>query len=72
MVPSGELVIYDVAKPAFAIREYLKYFRNLKEEDPSWLQLSNIALESFKETLDSLRTNSSAIGSDQFGFDLIS
>jgi hypothetical protein len=61
-----ELLIYDVARPVFAIRDYLREFRNLRESDAEWLSVSDRAISSFTKSLERTRENSGVIGNTQF------
>jgi hypothetical protein len=64
------LEIYDIAKPLFAIQNYLFFFRNLKETDPQWSDVSEIARSSFVKTIEDLRVVNH-IDREQFNFEII-
>jgi len=55
-----------VARPVFAIRDYLREFRNLRESDAEWLSVSDRAISSFTKSLERTRENSGVIGNTQF------
>ncbi len=45
------LQIYDVAKPLFALRSYLKEFRNFDENNPDWQSVTQPAVKEFRDTV---------------------
>jgi hypothetical protein len=49
------LQIYDIAKPLFALRSYLKEFRELDENSPDWQKVTEPAVRAFRAALDRVR-----------------
>jgi hypothetical protein len=65
------LQIYDVTKPLFALRSYLKEFRKIDENHPDWQKVTEPAVTAFKETLDRMRLADENAKIIKFDFEVV-
>jgi len=65
------LQIYDVSKPLFALRSYLKEFRKIDENDPDWLKVTEPAVSTFRLTLERMQNSDEGAKTMKFEFDTV-